>query len=286
MIKKSAARIAAAVLLAGGLAIAPLLDTDDATEAPLTGALPVETPQFRIQWRQGEITLAGHTRSTRHEQHLVEIAKSSYPGAVIIADFKPQGVVPDYWEDVTFQTLYLLAETRDAQANISPTEITLHSVVVDELKWQNRLAAIRAGLPADIRLTADTIFVDSGVSVAGLCERAFRTFAAGSIEFRESSTELRSAAYPRLDRVIALANTCRQSRIRITGHTDGSGNASFNQALSLKRAQRVADYLVERGIVHGRLDVSGEGSSNPIADNSTRHGRSLNRRIDIVFEQD
>jgi OOP family OmpA-OmpF porin len=285
VIRKSAASVAAAVLLAGGLAIPPVLDTDDTIPAPPIGYAAAEPPQFRIQWRQHKLALAGHTLSTRHEQSLAEAAESYYPGATVVAEFKPQGIVPVYWEGVTVQALRLLGETRDAEADISPSGIEVRAVVDDELKWQNRLTAVRIALPADIRLTTNIIFVDHDISVADLCERAFRTFVPGNIEFRESGTELRSAAYPRLDRVVALGRACRLSRIRITGHTDGSGNAAYNQALSLKRAQRVADYLADAGIVRDRLVVSGAGASNPIADNSTRHGRSLNRRIDIIFEQ-
>ena len=51
--------------------------------------------------------------------------------------------------------------------------------------------------------------------------------------------------------------------------------------MSQARAQAVADYLIANGVAADRLVVEGRGSSEPIADNDTRYGRSLNRRIEF-----
>ncbi len=101
------------------------------------------------------------------------------------------------------------------------------------------------------------------------------------MEFRQSSAELRTSSYATLDKVIDLANDCRDNRIAITGHSDASGNEVWNQRLSLARAQAVADYLIRGGIEPTRLIVAGAGSSSPVADNSTASGRSRNRRIEF-----
>ena len=284
MIKNSAARIAAAIIVAGGLAVAPLLDDGDATDVTPALPQPAEAPQFRIFWRRDEIVLAGHTVSERHEQGLSAVAASHFPNARASTDFNPLGVVPRYWADVSVQTLYLLAATRSAEATISEADISVRAVIADELAWKNRLTAYKSTLPLEVKLTTDTLFVSDGVSISAACERAFSSFAPGRIEFEESGTRLRSSAYPRLDRIIALARTCQEFRIRITGHTDASGTAALNNSLSLRRAEVVADYLAEGGIDGARLVVRGAGSTQPIADNSTRHGRSLNRRIEIAFE--
>jgi OOP family OmpA-OmpF porin len=72
-------------------------------------------------------------------------------------------------------------------------------------------------------------------------------------------------------------------RIRIEGHTDNVGSASFNQVLSEKRAMSVKNYLVERGIEPDRLYVDGFGASKPISDNSTQEGKALNRRVEFII---
>lgn len=66
----------------------------------------------------------------------------------------------------------------------------------------------------------------------------------------------------------------------LIGHTDSIGSESYNQSLSVQRAQAVANYLSSQG-VSVSMDVQGEGESKPIASNRTREGRSANRRVDI-----
>ncbi len=59
------------------------------------------------------------------------------------------------------------------------------------------------------------------------------------------------------------------------------GPASYNQALSVKRAGAVKAYLVSKGIDANRIYSEGKGETSPVADNSTRSGRSKNRRVEI-----
>jgi outer membrane protein OmpA-like peptidoglycan-associated protein len=70
--------------------------------------------------------------------------------------------------------------------------------------------------------------------------------------------------------------------VLVVGHTDTSGDASYNDALSLKRAQSVADYLVSTGTKEDSIRVIGRGSREPIASNETLDGRIENRRVDIL----
>lgn len=71
---------------------------------------------------------------------------------------------------------------------------------------------------------------------------------------------------------------------RLSGYTDNYGDESYNQQLSLKRANTVADALSQGGIPRMNLTTRGMGESNPIASNSTKQGRSENRRVAIVIE--
>ncbi len=68
----------------------------------------------------------------------------------------------------------------------------------------------------------------------------------------------------------------------VVGHTDTSGDASFNDVVSLKRAQSVADYLIATGANEDAIRVIGRGSREPVASNETREGRIQNRRVDIL----
>ena len=166
---------------------------------------------------------------------------------------------------------------------MSANEIRIRSLITDEPAWQDRFDLFRAAVPPHMVIDSETILVDPSISVSTICERAFESFELGPINFESSGVEFRSSAYPRLDRLIALANACQDSQIQITGHTDGSGDESWNKDLSLRRASAVGDYLVNGGISPERLQVSGVGPDEPVADDSTRYGRSLNRRIEIEW---
>jgi OOP family OmpA-OmpF porin len=69
--------------------------------------------------------------------------------------------------------------------------------------------------------------------------------------------------------------------IDVIGHTDSDGSEEYNQALSVRRANAVKDFMVSEGIDASIIDVSGKGELSPIADNKTREGRALNRRVEI-----
>ena len=70
--------------------------------------------------------------------------------------------------------------------------------------------------------------------------------------------------------------------VLIVGHTDTSGDETYNQQLSLRRAQSVSDYLVSTGVPADKLRVIGRGSKEPLVSNDTLDGRKQNRRVDIV----
>jgi outer membrane protein OmpA-like peptidoglycan-associated protein len=81
-----------------------------------------------------------------------------------------------------------------------------------------------------------------------------------------------------------IAQTLRidnKTYVDVLGHTDASGSEASNQALSVSRAQAVANYLKSRGVIAARVAVKGYGESAPIASNDTEEGRARNRRIEI-----
>jgi outer membrane protein OmpA-like peptidoglycan-associated protein len=74
-------------------------------------------------------------------------------------------------------------------------------------------------------------------------------------------------------------------QVVITGHTDNIGGQKYNQALSLKRAQAVKNWLVEKGIASNRMRTVGRGLNEPVASNETEEGRLENRRIEFYVEK-
>ncbi len=73
--------------------------------------------------------------------------------------------------------------------------------------------------------------------------------------------------------------------VSIVGHTDSTGSAAINNPLSVDRAQSVRDYLVARGVPATRVETSGRGDREPLADNVTEAGRARNRRVEIFLRE-
>ncbi|TFH90749.1 OmpA family protein [Vibrio ouci] len=100
--------------------------------------------------------------------------------------------------------------------------------------------------------------------------------------FALNSTELKPESKSQLSELVQFMEQYPQATVEVTGYTDSSGAAEYNQMLSEKRAQAVADELESQGIEASRITVSGEGENNPIASNDTREGRAQNRRVEIT----
>ena len=83
-----------------------------------------------------------------------------------------------------------------------------------------------------------------------------------------------------------VANNLRvypNSTIKILGHTDNTGSASYNEALSQRRADAVVNILIDNGVQPVRLQALGRGEDDPIENNLTAEGRAQNRRVEIII---
>jgi outer membrane protein OmpA-like peptidoglycan-associated protein/opacity protein-like surface antigen len=99
------------------------------------------------------------------------------------------------------------------------------------------------------------------------------------VHFATNSSTLTDQDKELLDRVIANMTRLHFVVGEVDGYTDSTGSAAYNQGLSERRAQSVADYITSHGVSQGRLAVKGYGESNPVADNKTVEGRAHNRRV-------
>jgi outer membrane protein OmpA-like peptidoglycan-associated protein len=105
----------------------------------------------------------------------------------------------------------------------------------------------------------------------------------GNITFPTAGSELKSEFYSVLDSVALVLEEFDKTIVAVSGHTDSIGTDAYNQRLSEQRAQSVAAYLQSRNVKPARFEVIGFGERNPVADNQTAEGRSLNRRVEITL---
>jgi len=103
----------------------------------------------------------------------------------------------------------------------------------------------------------------------------------GSATFPSGSSEVDAKIYPVLDSVVLVLDEYNQTYVDVVGHTDSQGSQAFNQQLSEKRAKSIARYLESRALAPQRVKADGMGEKHPIADNGTRQGRAMNRRVEI-----
>lgn len=101
------------------------------------------------------------------------------------------------------------------------------------------------------------------------------------VTFQTDSSTIQPGFRPTLDEIALTMNEYPNSRILISGHTDSTGTAQYNQQLSQQRADAVANYLISRNVSPSRITSVGAGESQPVASNETDSGRAANRRVEI-----
>lgn len=103
----------------------------------------------------------------------------------------------------------------------------------------------------------------------------------GEALFDSSSAQLNAASEQALAELISQLEKFQEiSAIEVIGHTDATGPESFNQTLSEQRAAAVESFLTA-AYPDVAVSSSGMGESSPVATNSTREGRQLNRRVEV-----
>lgn len=102
------------------------------------------------------------------------------------------------------------------------------------------------------------------------------------ITFDTGKASLRPQSMGTINEILALLQRYPDLRFSVEGHTDNTGNASSNQALSEARAKAVCAKLEELGISADRLTAKGLGMSRPVETNDTPEGRAKNRRVEFV----
>lgn len=106
-------------------------------------------------------------------------------------------------------------------------------------------------------------------------------FAMKNVQFETGNAILLEESFKILDRVVTLMKEYEGYKLRISGHTDNTGDPASNQQLSEERAGACFGYLKWKGIDPTRMQHAGFGQNAPVADNNTAEGRRLNRRVEF-----
>lgn len=93
------------------------------------------------------------------------------------------------------------------------------------------------------------------------------------------SKTLTSEETKQLDALAKEIKAMGECQVSVVGHSDNIGTSEANEAVSLKRARLVGDYLKRKGVTN--ITTSGESYNHPVAGNDTAAGRAKNRRVEI-----
>ncbi|NMM49609.1 OmpA family protein [Marinigracilibium pacificum] len=121
-----------------------------------------------------------------------------------------------------------------------------------------------------------------GAEVERVGEGIKITFDSG-LMFPLDSYQLTSETKDNLNELSETLNKYDDTNILIEGHTDATGSDEYNEELSEKRANSVANYLVANNVDLSRLKTMGYGEDQPIASNDTKTGRQQNRRVEVAI---
>jgi outer membrane protein OmpA-like peptidoglycan-associated protein len=105
----------------------------------------------------------------------------------------------------------------------------------------------------------------------------------GNITFASASAELNPTFYSVLNSVNVVLKEYEKTLVEVAGHTDSKGAPDYNQKLSERRANSVAQYLEGQGLRTDRVITVGAGETHPVATNDTAEGRQANRRVELTL---
>jgi OOP family OmpA-OmpF porin len=108
------------------------------------------------------------------------------------------------------------------------------------------------------------------------------TLTLGDVVFESDRAELKADSMRKLYPLVTLLKEYPERQVLIEGHTDSSGETSYNRELSEQRAAAVRDFLVTNGTDPERISARGYGEAYPVASNDNAAGRQENRRVEVV----
>ena len=144
--------------------------------------------------------------------------------------------------------------------------------------------ALAAGQTADQANQNATQASNRVTSLAGTVENLdnYKSVADTTVLFGFDKAQLTRKDKEQLDDFAAQLQSQRHYIIQVEGYTDSTGPADYNYQLSQRRADAVIQYLASKYSVPAhKIFLIGLGKDNPVAQNTTAHGRAQNRRVDV-----
>jgi outer membrane protein OmpA-like peptidoglycan-associated protein len=142
-------------------------------------------------------------------------------------------------------------------------------------------------LPGGVNLSvpAGSINYNLARFLGDTSQSAPRTFVFDHLNFESGSIQLTPDSTKTVNDLAQILRAYPNAHIQLGGHTDNTGSADANRALSSSRADAVKVMLVSQGVAADRITTQGFGQDRPVASNDTEEGRAHNRRIELTVTQ-
>ncbi|MCJ0763705.1 OmpA family protein [Variovorax terrae] len=138
---------------------------------------------------------------------------------------------------------------------------------------------------ADKKAAMEQATAGTGVAVTQTPDNQLKLNIPSDVSFDTGRADIKPNLRPILDQFASGLSSQPNTEVRIIGHTDSTGTDAINDPLSMQRAASTRDYLTARGVDPNRVQISGRGSHEPVADNGTEAGRARNRRVEIFLAE-
>lgn len=178
------------------------------------------------------------------------------------------------------EALYFAKQKRAEDVEAALRQRILHQIKEEERQtervgnipnsYEDRLAPPEA--PTYKEVEQDLLLVPATVG---------QTITLHQIQFNPNTAQFKTKSYTELERVVLFLQENNTIKIEIAAHTNGWLSHSQSMQLSKQRAQAIANYLTNHGIVDDRVSYKGYGKIKPLASNDTVEGRRKNQRIEM-----
>jgi OmpA-OmpF porin, OOP family len=230
------------------------------------------------------LTLTGYVPDNKVHAAIAAAAGRKFFSEKVVDNLKASVGAPSGFAGAVMPALGALSRLSTGTLVVTDREVKLSGDALHDAAAAQIRSNLAKDFPQGWQVKADISVKPAAAPVdPTVCQQLFsELLAKGTIRFESGRATIDPDSAGLLDRLIETALRCPTADIEIAGHTDADGEDAFNQALSEKRAQAVADYLVRAGLPANRFTATGYGSTQPVATNDTDEGKAQNRRIDFL----
>jgi len=238
---------------------------------------------FSAKKRNGVLTLTGYVQDEQARDEILAAVRRQFFDATLVDKLGYRQGAPQDFDAAVAAMLEQLSRLATGTGAVSDTKVSLKGEALYAKAASEIPVALSGGVPKGYAAVANLGVEPRAARIeAAACQPLLAPILdRGSILFDLGEATIQTDSAAALDHLVAIAMRCPDAHIEVSGPTDPVSDAQANIELSRRRAQAVANYLVEAGIDSGRLEAVGYGKVRPIASNDTTQSGAQSLRIEF-----